>query len=185
MSLRSTTMLLAAACLAVAGPAEAARSADTAVAPEARSWEQIMSRSAVMGMQLAMQRKLAERKMPPAFVDCVDDIDPSALVPQFEQAIGKLLTPGEVDETERFWRSDAGAHVAELLLAQLARQLGSTPAHEVPPLDARERALVDASNASAATQKLMAESARTQGMFTPDVRSRLGELLTACRDKTR
>lgn len=186
MRLRSTTtMLLAAMCLAGAAPAEAARSADTPVAPQARSWEQMMSRSAVLGMQLAMQKGQDDGKTSPAFVECVNGIDASVLVPQFKVVMGQLLTPDEARETERFWRSDTGAHVGELLLAQMARQLGFVPAHDPPQLDPQEQSLVEASNASAATKKLMAESARTQGMFSPDVKTRLIELLKSCRDKNK
>ena len=74
MRLRAVPMLLAAACLAGAAPAEAARSADTPVAPQARSWEQMMSRSAVLGMQLAMQKGQDEGKTSAAFVPRLPDL---------------------------------------------------------------------------------------------------------------
>ncbi len=185
MTRPKTTMLLAAAWLACTGPAWAARSADAPVPREARSWERAMSRSSVMGLQLAMEHALEIGKVQRPIVDCTDAIDPDALTPLFKDVLGQLLTPDEVIETERFWRSDAGAHVAELLMSQMIHQLGFTPSYPVPPLSAQEQALYDANDRGSGARKLAEAMERTHGEFSPDLSKRLRSLVETCHAKTR
>ena len=116
--------LAAIACLAWTHEAGAARSSDTPAPANVRSWEQHMSRSAILGMQLGYERAFDTGKAPASLRDCIDAIDPAALAPFFREIMERALAPGEIAQTERFWRSDLGVHYADVLLARFHGRAG-------------------------------------------------------------
>jgi hypothetical protein len=179
----TAVVLLAISGMAVAAPAPSGRSADVAPPVGARSWEMAMSRSALLGFQLAMQRGLHQGKVTPGVVDCVNHIDPAQITPQFRALMDRELKPGEIEVIERFWKSDVGARLAEMGMAQLYRQIGLPPLVEPAALSDIEQAQVNEVISSSAARRLTEASARGPHGLDPDVAARLMALFAACRAK--
>ena len=166
---------------AAAGSTPSPRSAEAPLPASSRSWELAMSRSTLLGFQLSMQKGLEAGKSSASLVDCTNRIDPAVLAPYFRTMLTRILSPDEVETTERFWRSDAGAHLAELAMAQLYAQVGATPVSETPPLSPDELAQMADPAFTATARKLANGMAQIPNGIGTDVAARLRELYAACR----
>ncbi len=160
---RSCAVILASsmgAGIAMGAPASTARSGDLPTPLALRSLERTMSRSTVLGFQLAIQRGFEQGKQSQRFLDCANRVDPGRLAPIFKARLERALTPEEVEAIERFWKSDAGEHLAAIQLAQVYHGVGMSPATVPPPLTDAENAQVEEPATLRASRKLEAALAQ-------------------------
>ena len=163
--------------------AGAARSSDMPTPANLRSWEYHESRSAILGMQLGYERAFDAGKAPASLRDCIDAIDPAALVPFFRDIMGRVLTPDEIEQTERFWRSDLGVRYADVLLARFSGRAGVVSPQQPAPLDADEQAQVDKLDGGPVWKKLEEEESRRQDDGEPVMKTPMMALVRACTAK--
>ncbi len=163
--------------------AGAARSSDMPVPANLRSWEHHESRSAILGMQLGYEQAFDAGKAPASLRDCIDAVDPAALVPFFREIMGRVLTPAEIEQTERFWRSDLGVHYADVLLARFRGRAGVVSPYQPAPLNADEQAQVDKLNGSPAWTKLGEETSRRRDDGELVMKTPMMALVRACTAK--
>ena len=177
-------VLLAMSGIAVAAPAAPRRSTDVTPPASARSWELTMSRSTLLGFQRSIQRGQEQGKSTQGVLDCANQVDPARFVPQFRATLERVLTPEEIDVTERFWKSDTGAHVAELTVFQLYQQLGlKSPVHSPPAFSDAEQARIAEISSSSSARKLVEEFARFPDRLDPAVGASIVALHAECRAK--